>query len=66
MIDDDLLPPKRRRKPRIGLVAGGLGTYRPQFPHLLPQLQESAPGSGSASGSGPHTCGRPCGTPGTA
>jgi L-arabinose isomerase len=39
---DDLLPPKRRRKTRIGLVAGGLGTYWPQFPHLLPQLQESA------------------------
>jgi L-arabinose isomerase len=38
----DLLPPKQRRKPRIGLVAGGLGTYWPQFPHLLPQLRESA------------------------
>jgi L-arabinose isomerase len=37
-----LLPPKVRRKPRIGLVAGGLGTYWPQFPGLLPQLQESA------------------------
>lgn len=37
-----LLPPKARRKPRIGLVAGGLGTYWPQFPGLLPQLQESA------------------------
>ncbi|MGB3910578.1 MAG: L-fucose/L-arabinose isomerase family protein [Pseudolysinimonas sp.] len=37
-----LLPPKERRKPRIGLVAGGLGTYWPQFPGLLPQLQESA------------------------
>ncbi|MFJ6651460.1 arabinose isomerase [Microbacterium sp. NPDC091313] len=37
-----LLPPKQRRKPRIGLVAGGLGTYWPQFPGLLPQLQESA------------------------
>ena len=37
-----LLPPKVRRKPRIGLVAGGLGTYWPQFPDLLPQLQESA------------------------
>lgn len=31
-----------RRKPRIGLVAGGLGTYWPQFPELLPQLQESS------------------------
>lgn len=39
---NDLLPPKRRRKTRIGLVAGGLGTYWPQFPRLLPQLQESA------------------------
>jgi L-arabinose isomerase len=37
-----LLPPHRRRKTRIGLVAGGLGTYWPQFPGLLPQLQESA------------------------
>lgn len=38
----ELLPPKDRRKPRIGLVAGGLGTYWPQFPGLLPQLQESS------------------------
>lgn len=38
----DLLPPKQRRKTRIGLVAGGLGAYWPQFPQLLPQLQESA------------------------
>ena len=38
----ELLPPKIRRKTRIGLVAGGLGTYWPQFPGLLPQLQESA------------------------
>ena len=37
-----LLPPKVRRQPRIGLVAGGLGTYWPQFPTLLPQLQESS------------------------
>jgi L-arabinose isomerase len=37
-----ILTPKQRRKTRIGLVAGGLGTYWPQFPHLLPQLQESA------------------------
>jgi L-arabinose isomerase len=36
-----LLAPKRRRQTRIGLVAGGLGTYWPQFPQLLPQLQES-------------------------
>lgn len=37
-----LLPNRTRRRPRIGLVAGGLGTYWPQFPGLLPQLKESA------------------------
>lgn len=37
----ELLPPKTRRKTRIGLVAGGLGAYWPQFPELLPQLQAS-------------------------
>lgn len=37
-----LLPQHIRRKTRIGLVAGGLGAYWPQFPNLLPQLQESA------------------------
>jgi L-arabinose isomerase len=37
-----LLAAKVRRSTRIGLVAGGLGTYWPQFPDLLPQLQESA------------------------
>lgn len=36
------LAPITRRKVRIGLVAGGLGTYWPQFPGLLPQLQASA------------------------
>ena len=30
------------RRTRIGLVAGGLGAYWPQFPDLLPQLQDSA------------------------
>ncbi|MGZ0149579.1 arabinose isomerase [Kribbella sp. WER1] len=30
------------RQTRIGLVAGGLGAYWPQFPELLPQLQASA------------------------
>jgi L-arabinose isomerase len=30
------------RKVRIGLVAGGLGAYWPQFPDLLPQLQSSS------------------------
>ncbi|MCU1413476.1 MAG: arabinose isomerase [Microbacteriaceae bacterium] len=38
----DLLPQKRRRQTRIGLVAGGLAAYWPQFPELLPQLQESS------------------------
>lgn len=37
-----MLQLKERRKPRIGLVAGGLGAYWPQFPKLLPQLQESS------------------------
>jgi L-arabinose isomerase len=41
----ELLPPVTRRRPRIGLVSGGLGTYWPQFPGLLPQLKESAAGS---------------------
>jgi L-arabinose isomerase len=31
-----------RRPARVGLVAGGLGAYWPQFPDLLPQLQRSA------------------------
>ncbi len=30
------------RRPKIGLVAGGLGAYWPQFPDLLPQLRRSA------------------------
>ncbi|MGN6609822.1 MAG: arabinose isomerase, partial [Jatrophihabitans sp.] len=30
------------RRTRVGLVAGGLGAYWPQFPELLPQLQSSA------------------------
>jgi len=36
------LAPKQRRQTRIGLVAGGLAAYWPQFPELLPQLQESS------------------------
>jgi L-arabinose isomerase len=37
------LPSQRpSKKVKIGLVAGGLGTYWPQFPNLLPQLQESS------------------------
>ena len=38
----ELIVPRGRRKTRIGLVAGGLGTYWPQFPQLRPQLEESA------------------------
>lgn len=38
---DELLTPFRRRATRIGLVAGGLAAYWPQFPGLLPQLRES-------------------------
>ncbi|WP_405574833.1 L-fucose/L-arabinose isomerase family protein [Streptomyces sp. NBC_01167] len=34
--------PAVSRRPRIGLVAGGLGAYWPQFPELLPQLERSA------------------------
>ncbi|WP_329125544.1 L-fucose/L-arabinose isomerase family protein [Streptomyces sp. NBC_01465] len=34
--------PAVARRPRIGLVAGGLGAYWPQFPALLPQLERSA------------------------
>ncbi|PWW67166.1 L-fucose/L-arabinose isomerase family protein [Actinokineospora spheciospongiae] len=30
------------RRTRVGLIAGGLGAYWPQFPELLPQLQRSA------------------------
>lgn len=41
-ISENGLPRKRRRPTRIGLVSGGLGAYWPQFPNLLPQLQESA------------------------
>lgn len=38
----DHLAPVRRRPTRLGLVAGGLGAYWPQFPGLRPQLEESA------------------------
>ena len=31
-----------KRRPKIGLVAGGLGAYWPQFPDLLPTLETSA------------------------
>lgn len=36
------LPRVLGRRTRVGLVAGGLGAYWPQFPGLLPQLQRSA------------------------
>ncbi len=36
------LPRVRPRRTTVGLVAGGLGAYWPQFPDLLPQLQSSA------------------------
>lgn len=35
-------PAPRRALPVVGLVAGGLGAYWPQFPDLLPQLKSSA------------------------
>ena len=38
-----IIPARRPNKTiKVGLVAGGLGTYWPQFPNLLPQLQASA------------------------
>jgi L-arabinose isomerase len=37
-----LLPRVTTRRAKVGLVAGGLGAYWPQFPELLPQLQRSA------------------------
>lgn len=37
----NLLPPRTRRRTRVGLVAGGLGAYWPQFPQLRPMLEES-------------------------
>jgi L-arabinose isomerase len=38
----ELLPRRVHPQMRIGLVAGGLGAYWPQFPDLLPQLRESS------------------------
>src|ERR1700744_3991773 len=35
-------PRAREARPVIGLVAGGLGAYWPQFPELLPTLERSA------------------------
>ncbi|WP_405914036.1 L-fucose/L-arabinose isomerase family protein [Streptomyces sp. NBC_00963] len=34
--------PAVARRPKVGLVSGGLGAYWPQFPELLPQLRRSA------------------------
>jgi L-arabinose isomerase len=34
--------PERRSRPVVGLIAGGLGAYWPQFPELLPALERSA------------------------
>lgn len=40
---DRLIPARRPQKEiKVGLIAGGLGTYWPQFSNLLPQLQSSA------------------------
>ena len=39
---EQLVGRKPRRRTRVGLVAGGLGAYWPQFPGLLPQLQASS------------------------
>jgi len=36
------LEPFPVRRPKVGLVSGGLGAYWPQFPDLLPQLRLSA------------------------
>lgn len=38
----DSLSTVPRRPTRIGLVSGGLGAYRSQFPQLRPKLQQSA------------------------
>ena len=40
--ENQLLPRRPRRRARIGLVAGGLGAYWPQFPRLLPALKDSS------------------------
>lgn len=35
------LAPRKKRPTRVGLVAGGLAAYWPQFPDLLPHLKKS-------------------------
>lgn len=44
-------PLARPVRPVVGLVAGGLGAYWPQFPDLLPQLRRSAAAVGDRLGS---------------
>lgn len=39
---DEQLRRNPTKRPKVGLVAGGLGTYWPQFPGLLPQLEASS------------------------
>lgn len=39
---ESVQPAKARKMPKVGLVAGGLGTYWPQFPGLLPQLKQAS------------------------
>jgi L-arabinose isomerase len=41
-LDAPVLQRVTPRRTTVGLVAGGLGAYWPQFPDLLPQLQRSA------------------------
>jgi L-arabinose isomerase len=43
-VEDPAVVPARvsARRTKVGLVAGGLGAYWPQFPDLLPQLQRSS------------------------
>lgn len=38
----ELQPVRTRQRTKVGLVAGGLGAYWPQFPDLLPQLERSS------------------------
>ncbi|MEC3977513.1 L-fucose/L-arabinose isomerase family protein [Amycolatopsis sp. H20-H5] len=42
MTQAEALPRREHRRTKVGLVAGGLGAYWPQFPGLLPQLRRSA------------------------
>ncbi|HEY1486508.1 MAG TPA: arabinose isomerase, partial [Micromonosporaceae bacterium] len=42
LAEPSVLPRIPSRRTRVGLVAGGLGAYWPQFPDLLPTLRRSA------------------------